>query len=147
MTEKPKEKQKMIITGDDILIEYVGRIVQLMDQILNQYHLKFTEAGERVDKVEILLPQSILTTLNSFIKHKIWSNKLGKNETATLAQLVKVRHQEMVERRFKILKSQMKKSNPEMASEDIQEQLMAQDKTREKIVTRISSTKIEKMVK
>ena len=29
-----KEKTKMVITGDDILIEYVHRIVKLMDTIL-----------------------------------------------------------------------------------------------------------------
>jgi hypothetical protein len=32
--KKEKEKQKMIITGDDILIEYVQRIVKLMEIIL-----------------------------------------------------------------------------------------------------------------
>lgn len=114
---KPKEKQKMIITGDDILIEYVGRIVQLMEQILEQYHLKFTLPFEKVDKVEILLPQSILTTLNQFIKHKIWSNKLSKHETLSLGELVKMRHKEMVDRRFKILKSQLRKQNPDLTSE------------------------------
>jgi len=35
-TEKKKEKQKMVITGDDILIEYVSRIGKLLD---NFHHL------------------------------------------------------------------------------------------------------------
>eukprot|EP00356_Strombidium_inclinatum_P008815 CAMPEP_0170479842 /NCGR_PEP_ID=MMETSP0208-20121228/915_1 /TAXON_ID=197538 /ORGANISM="Strombidium inclinatum, Strain S3" /LENGTH=168 /DNA_ID=CAMNT_0010752301 /DNA_START=3246 /DNA_END=3752 /DNA_ORIENTATION=- len=35
--EKKKEKQKMIITGDDILIEYVSRLVVLLNSILSLY--------------------------------------------------------------------------------------------------------------
>jgi len=35
-----KEKTKMIITGDDILIEYVHRIVKLMDTIMQCYRDK-----------------------------------------------------------------------------------------------------------
>jgi hypothetical protein len=107
----------MIITGDDILIEYVGRLVQLLDHILFQYHEKFKDPADKVDRVEILLPNSILTTLNSFVRHKIWSNKTIKPDNLHLAELVKIRHKEMVERRFKILKSQLRKQNAEMNSE------------------------------
>lgn len=53
----------------------------------------------------------------------------------------------MVDRRFKILKSQMRKQNSELTTEEIVAILKQQDKTREKIVNRISSTKIEKMVR
>lgn len=39
-TEKKKEKQKMVITGDDILIEYVSRIGKLLDNFHHLYSLK-----------------------------------------------------------------------------------------------------------
>ena len=38
--DKKKEKQKMVITGDDILIEYVSRIGKLLDNFHNLYSLK-----------------------------------------------------------------------------------------------------------
>jgi len=39
-SEKKKEKQKMVITGDDILIEYVSRIGKLLDNFHNLYSQK-----------------------------------------------------------------------------------------------------------
>jgi Na+-translocating ferredoxin:NAD+ oxidoreductase RNF subunit RnfB len=53
----------MIITGDDILIEYVSRIISLMSSILSQYHSKFKEEGKAVDMVDQIIPQSIRQTL------------------------------------------------------------------------------------
>ena len=38
--DKKKEKQKMVITGDDILIEYVSIIGKLLDNFHNLYSLK-----------------------------------------------------------------------------------------------------------
>ena len=81
-----------------------------------------------------------------FARHKIWSNKLNNNEDKLpLAQRIGKRHQEMVERRTRILKSNLKKQK--LSPEEIIIQLNAQDASREKIVNRISSQKIEKMVK
>jgi hypothetical protein len=137
----------MIITGDDILIEYVDRILVLLKQVLDLYHSKFTLPEERVEQVEVLLPKSVLSTLTRFVSHKIWSTKLGKGEQRTLVELVELRHREMIDRRFKILKASLRKQNPEITAEELQEQLKQQDLTRDKIVTRISTSKIEKMVK
>lgn len=114
----------MIITGDDILIEYVNRIITLMGSIMENYHGKFTEKSDKIDKVEIIIPQSIRQTLEQFIAHKIWSNKMNKiDPTKRMVDLIKMRHGEMVERRTKILKSQLKKQNIGMPIYDIMEQL------------------------
>jgi len=44
----------MVITGDDILIEYVNRVVKHLETILALYSEKNQQALERVDEV---LPQ------------------------------------------------------------------------------------------
>ncbi len=144
--EKKKEKQKMIITGDDILIEYVSRLVVLLNSIRTRNQSKFNvDLGSAID---VIIPQSIRQTLDQFTRHKIWSNKFGERHDAQgIVTKIKMRHTEMVDRRQRILKSQLKKQNPSMSSEDVLSQLEQQDKTREKIVSRISSQKIEKMVK
>ena len=65
-----------------------------------------------------------------------------------LASRIKKRHTEMVDRRSRILKSTLKKStNPVYSIDEINAQLEKQDQSRDKIVSRISSQKIEKMVK
>ena len=48
---------------------------------------------------------------------------------------------------MKILKALLKKSNPNINNTDIDKELQSQDNNRDKIVNRISSQKIEKMVK
>lgn len=70
--EKKKEKQKMVITGDDILIEYVTRIVKLMENYLKIYNAKSQDPLDRVDE---FLPQTLRFSLEKFSRHKIWSNK------------------------------------------------------------------------
>ena len=40
--QSPLEKTKMIITGDDILIEYVNRLIQLIENIKQAYTLKWS---------------------------------------------------------------------------------------------------------
>lgn len=80
--------------------------------------------------------------------HTIWSTKLNQQQKmAPLNQKIKVRHKEMVDRRTKILTSLMKKNNKNITPEEIKEELKNQDANREKIICRIQSQKIEKMVK
>lgn len=53
----------------------------------------------------------------------------------------------MVDRRTKILTTMIKKNNKQVTPEEIKEELQTQDTNREKIISRIQSQKIEKMVK
>ena len=55
-SEKKEEKQKMIITGDDILIEYVSRIIQILDNILKVCKEKCIERAP-IDRVDEIIPQ------------------------------------------------------------------------------------------
>jgi hypothetical protein len=74
--DKPegKKKQKMIITGDDILIEYVNRIIKHLENIVSVFQKKY---NQKIDQVEDILPQSLRNTLERFAMHSIWSNKLN----------------------------------------------------------------------
>jgi hypothetical protein len=74
LTEKKKEKQKMVITGDDILIEYVSRIGKLLDNFHNLYSVKQNKPIDRIDEI---VPQQLRITLEKFTRHKIWSNKMN----------------------------------------------------------------------
>ena len=102
------EKLKMIITGDDILIEYVNRLIVLIENIKQAFTQKWSMAS--LSDVELLIPEQIKYSLEMFARHKIWSNKLNNNEDKMpLVQRISKRHQEMVERRSRILKSNLKK--------------------------------------
>ena len=99
MTEK-KKKEKVIITGDDILIEYVRRIKRA---------LKRAKLG--------LLPNSISYYLEKFIHHKVWATdesplspkrQLDFNN-GDLFRKVKIRYVEMKHRRQSINKLEEKK--------------------------------------
>ena len=73
-----------------------------------------------VDQVDSIIPQSIRQTLEQFTRHKIWSTKFtDKHEPHGLVNRIKLRHTEMVERRQRILKSQFKKQNPSLGTEDV----------------------------
>jgi len=48
-----EKKKKMIITGDDILIEYVQRIIRVMENILVVYQ---TKCDTKVDRVDEIIP-------------------------------------------------------------------------------------------
>jgi hypothetical protein len=105
--EIKKEKQKMVITGDDILIEYVCRIGKLLD---NFHHLYTIKQNKAIDRIDEIVPQQLRITLEKFTRHKIWSNKMNSQEqTLPLVNRLKMRHTEMVERRMKILKALLKK--------------------------------------
>lgn len=44
--EPEKKKQKMIITGDDILIEYVNRLIKHLESICTVFHKKYSQKIE-----------------------------------------------------------------------------------------------------
>ena len=92
----------MVITGDDILIEYVTRIVKLLENYQKIYNLKSSDPTDRVDE---FLPQTLRFTLEKFARHKIWSNKFDVQElNMSLVSRLRMRQFEMIERRTKILK-------------------------------------------
>ena len=53
--KSPTEKQKMIITGDDILIEYVNRLIVLIENIKQAFTQKWSMAS--LSDVELLIPE------------------------------------------------------------------------------------------
>jgi uncharacterized protein (UPF0216 family) len=53
----------------------------------------------------------------------------------------------MVDRRTKILCNSIKKATPNIPQSDVDKEMVSQDTNRDRIINRISSQKIEKMVK
>ena len=107
-----KKKQKMIITGDDILIEYVQRICLILESLLGVFSAKSVQQVERIDEV---LPQQLRYTLEKFCQHKIWSNKLSvAQKQLALVKRLQLRHKEMTDRRTKILTTALKKAKPQI---------------------------------
>jgi hypothetical protein len=77
-----------------------------------------------VTDVALVLPEHLRTTLAKFSFHKIWTTKLSTmQKNAPLSDRVKIRHKEMVDRRSKILTSNLKKANKDRNNVDIQEEL------------------------
>ena len=69
-----KEKTKMIITGDDILIEYVHRIVKLMDTIMQSYREKLPPELRKRSNDRII-------TKIQIVSHESTPSKAGLVET------------------------------------------------------------------
>lgn len=67
----------MVITGDDILIEYVSRIGKLLD---NFHHLLSAKSASTLERVDEIIPQQLRITLEKFTRHKIWSNKMNNQD-------------------------------------------------------------------
>ena len=75
-----------------------------------------------IDKVDDIIPQQMKYVLETFVRHKIWSNKFSSIEDSfSLVKRLKLRHHEMVERRSKILRSTMKKADPNVTKDQILE--------------------------
>ena len=58
-----EKKKKMIITGDDILIEYVSRIIKVMDSLLSIYQAK---SQQNIDRIDEIMPQQLRYCLEKF---------------------------------------------------------------------------------
>jgi hypothetical protein len=57
--QQPAHKpEKLTVTGDDILIEYIQRIVNMLEQVQDRK-----------------LPDPILSIFQKFVNHKVWQNK------------------------------------------------------------------------
>ena len=70
LSPEKEKKKKMIITGDDILIEYVNRIVLILESLHVTYSNKCKQFVERIDEI---MPQQLRYSLEKFTQHKIWS--------------------------------------------------------------------------
>ena len=140
-----KKKLKMLITGDDILIEYVARIIKLLQNIIA---IVISNQDSLVERVDDIIPHHISHSLDMFTKHRIWSNKLTQEQLQQpLVKRMQVRHKEMINRRTKILSSLLKKKHSKWTKEEIEKELKEEMQDRDKIITKISVQKLEKMVK
>ena len=94
------KKEKVFITGDDILIEYVGRLMVAVKSIREQ-------ALRPLWKHQI----------EKFIKHYVWhSSDMRRPENNKLWQRLESRLIEMKERRKRLLKNLYKKENPQVTN-------------------------------
>lgn len=69
-----KSKSKYVPTKDDIIIEYLERIIEILDKILLACHSR----GLKAKRVDNVIPADIKVTLESFSRLKTWSFKLQK---------------------------------------------------------------------
>ncbi len=96
-TTASQSKEKLLITGDDVLIEYVARLMIAVKSI----------------KEQMLRPAWKLQ-IEKFIKHYVWhSSDVRRAENNKLWQRLESRLIEMKERRKRLLKSIYKKENPQ----------------------------------
>ncbi len=92
---EPGKESKVVITGDDVLIEYVKRLIHCVKNLLE------AEIGKReADSFE------------KFLTHYVWSSKDRPGKP--FWERLQNRYSEMVSRRRKLLKSIVKK---ELAAE------------------------------
>lgn len=90
-------KEKLLITGDDVLIEYVARLMIAVKSIK-----------------EHMLRPAWKNQIEKFIKHYVWhSSDTRRAENNKLWQRLESRLIEMKERRKRLLKSLFKKENPQ----------------------------------
>ena len=90
---KNVKKEKLLITGDDILIEYVARLMIAVKSIK-----------------ENMLKAQWIYQLEKFIKHQVWhSSDMRRAQNNKLWQRLESRLIEMKERRMRLLQSQYKK--------------------------------------
>jgi hypothetical protein len=88
ISTKPNENSKVVITGDDVLIEYVARIIKKITDGIN--------IAEKEDQC-----------ITNFITHYVWHNE--DVTTSSLPERLSNRLNEMILRRKKLLKSLCKK--------------------------------------
>lgn len=96
-TNGQNAKEKLLITGDDVLIEYVARLMIAVKSIK-----------------ENMLRPVWKNQIEKFIKHYVWhSSDTRRAENNKLWQRLESRLIEMKERRKRLLKSLYKKENPQ----------------------------------
>lgn len=122
-------KEKVIITGDDVLIEYVSRLIGALSAI--------SEANLTTD---------IRLGIDKFILHYVWHSKdpASQDPTCSLKRRLETRYEEMRQRRRRLVKSIYKREG----KLDIFEQSykkMAQ--TKMKVLQNFNGAKLEEMLK
>ncbi|CAI2364079.1 unnamed protein product [Moneuplotes crassus] len=88
LMKKKQENSKMAITEDDVLIEYVSRLVEICNTVK-----------------EIDINQKLM--INKFIEHYVWANPDSKE--VPLKERIVNRYNEMISRRKDLLKSMIEK--------------------------------------
>ncbi len=91
MNLSPSKKQKIVITGDDVLVEYVRRI------------------KKEIKRLPDKLPTQVETVLNRFNSHSMWSVKL-KFDVGSSKEKFLSRYKEMKTRRESFLKEDQLKA-------------------------------------
>jgi hypothetical protein len=126
---KPSESDKIIITGDDVLIEYVHRLITSLSIVSE----------------EILNPD-IKLAIDKFILHYVWHSKdpAGEKAKASLAERLQIRYEEMRQRRKRLVKSIYKREGKLDIFEESYKR-MAQQKFQ--VLKNFNGSKLEEMLK
>lgn len=127
---KPTESSdKIIITGDDVLIEYVQRIINSL-----------------VIVSESSLSANITNSIEKFIHHYVWHSKdpVIENPTISLRERLLTRYEEMRQRRKRLVKSIYKREG-KIDTFEASYKKMTQQKL--SVLKNFSGTKLEEMLK
>lgn len=131
--------EKLMITGDDVLIEYVARLMIAIKSIK-----------------EKLLKQSWKMCIDKFVRHYVWhTSDTRRRENNKLWQRLESRLIEMRERRKRLLKSLYKKELPKallkLSKEEInaafEEDYEAKEQQKNVIIQALSALELEDMLR
>jgi len=131
--------EKLMITGDDVLIEYVARLMIAIKSIK-----------------EKLLRQSWKNSIDNFIRHPVWhSSDTRRRENNKLWQRLESRLIEMKERRKRLLKTLYKKELPKtllrMSKDEInvafEKDYEAKEQQKNVIIQALSALELEDMLR
>jgi hypothetical protein len=131
--------EKLMITGDDVLIEYVARLMIAIKSIK-----------------EKLLKQSWKICIDKFIKHYVWhTGDIRRGDNNKLWQRLETRLIEMRERRKRLLKSLYKKELPktllklskEQINSAFEEDYEAKEQQKNVIIQALSALELEDMLR
>lgn len=124
-----ESNEKIIITGDDVLIEYVHRLITSLSVIS-----------------EDILNPDIKLAIDRFINHYVWHSKdpAGENPKALLSQRLQIRYEEMRQRRKRLVKSIYKREGKYDIFEESYKK-MAQQKFQ--VLKNFNGSKLEEMLK
>lgn len=122
--ENEVDTGKIVITGDDILIEYVGRLIKT---------LKVIKDG--------VINVNWVKSIENFITHQIWHSV--NSETSRLWQRLEFRHNEMVERRKKMQKAAGSYKN----GQNFEIEFNKEQQKKQVIIQAFSVAQLEEMLK
>jgi len=124
-----ESQNKIIITGDDVLIEYVHRLISALSLI-----------------PEDSLSADIKLAIDKFVLHYVWHSKDPANKSSifTLKGRLQTRYEEMRQRRKRLVKSIYKREGKLNIFEESYKK-MAQQKM--KVLKNFNGNKLEEMLK